>query len=640
MSDQNKKPSIFQKVLDTANAVLDAQLIKAKEGSRAQAEADFNMGKAITRDRNQYFGSLGYQERPGAIGYEFQRHMAIKSSIVAAIIRTRQNQVAAFSKPSMDDEQKGFRIVLKDKEYALEQIKEELFGKKEEPKTSSKIERNQTIEDQLDDSSGDIKKAEEINPASLEDVFSDMQEAPSSEREKTRVAKEELEKRILKKKKAIQQFLEHCGELHDRPFESKRWKFDSFLRAIVYDSLVYDQMAVEFVPKEAATVNGRFNLHHFLPVDGSTIRYSSPELQKYKDSEINLSQDILYPEEELKAVEERDTLELDDDRLENNEYKYVQIIKGRIQRAFTEDELSIGIRNPVTDIYSNWYGLPELEILVSLVSSHLQTEYYNKSYFQQGFSAKGILHVKANLNRSKLEELRRHWTHMVKGNRNSFQTPIMSGMEEIQWIPLTQNHNEMEFNLWLNYLIKMICSIYQIDPSEIGYGMKDEGGAGMSGDNTAEKLGQSKGKGFVPLMRFVSEFVNRNIIDKLDPDYCLEWVGLEDESSEDRIKRQSQEVKYKKTVNEIRGESGLPTIEGADDLVLDPVYFQWYSQFHPDAIKINQQNMEQQQSMMGGGMPGDQDNQEMQDLAEDQQEADQQEDVEKSLKIEYYTLEK
>ena len=98
----------------------------------------------------------------------------------------------------------------------------------------------------------------------------------------------------------------------------------------------------------------------------------------------------------------------------------------------------------------------------------------------------------------------------------------------------------MEFNLWLNYLIKMICSIYQIDPSEIGYGMKDEGGAGMSGDNTAEKLAQSKDKGFIPLMTFLSDYINTNIVDKLDPDYRLQWVGLVEDSATEIIARQKE----------------------------------------------------------------------------------------------------
>ena len=419
-----------------------------------------------------------------------------------------------------------------------------------------------------------------------------------TEKEMDRTARKELDKRTRKKRRAIAEFVKHCGELKDRPFEDTRWHFESFLRAFVQDSLIYDQAAIELIPKDAAKVDDRLNLHHFRPVDGSTIRFASPELKKYKDRDMSNGFDILYPEEELEALEERDALELDDDRLEENAYKYVQLVKGRIQRAFTADELALGMRNPTTDIYSNGYPIPELELVMSLVSSHLHTEFYNKAYFQQGFSAKGILHIKANLNRSKLEALRRHWTHMVKGGRNSFQTPIMSGMEEIQWIPLTQNHSEMEFSLWLNYLIKMICAIYLIDPAEIGYGMREEGGrsgGGLSGgDNTEAKLKASQDKGFVPLMRFIERFLNTSVVDKLDPDYEFRWVGLTEENSRELIERQEKEIKFKKTVNEIREEDGLPAIAGADELILDPVYFQWWTQFSEEGQRF----MEQQQQQM------------------------------------------
>jgi hypothetical protein len=167
---------------------------------------------------------------------------------------------------------------------------------------------------------------------------------------------------------------------------------------------------------------------------------------------------------------------------------------------------------------------------------------------------------------------------MVKGNRNSFQTPIMAGMDEVQWIPLTQSHSEMEFSMWLNYLVRMICAIYQIDPSEIGYGIKDEGrGGGLSGDNTKEKLANSRDKGFIPLMKFLQDFINKNIISNLDPEYKLEWVGLEDESDMARIARQKEEVQWKKSLNEIRAEDGLPPFKGCDQLLLNPIYFNWFS---------------------------------------------------------------
>lgn len=600
MSDQ-KKPSIFEKMLDATTAYLDSHIYKARS-SLEKSEPSYNFGKAVTRDRSQFIGSQGWQEKPGAIGFEYQRHMALKSSIISAIIKTRQSQVGGYTQPCLEGNAPGFKVSLKNEKIFFEKLKNEMFPPKEditaEPQESQ---NNQSKESSLSSDIQGMRKAEggELDESILQEFTQagDSVEPELSDSEKDRRVRDEIEKRTAKKKHGITQFIINCGELKERPFETKKWNFDSLIRSLVWDTLVYDQIAVEIVPKEAMKLGGRVNIHHFYPVDGSTIRFASPELKKYKNTDMGITNDILFPEYEIKALNEKDALELDEDRLEQDAYKFVQVIRGRIQRAFTEDELVIGFRNPLADIYTNGYSISELELLIGLVTSHLQTEYYNKAYFQQGFSAKGILHIKANLNREKLEEFRRHWSHMVKGNRNSFQTPIMSGMDEVQWIPLTQNHNEMEFSLWLNYLIKMICSIYQIDPSEIGYGIRDEGNrgsGGLSGDNTKEKLATSKDKGFKPLMKFLQDFINKNIISKLDDDYVLEWTGLDVEDPLQKVQIQAQEVKYKKTVNEIRAEEGLPPIDGCDHLILDPVFFQWFSMFSEDA-KQKQQNQQIQQ---------------------------------------------
>lgn len=668
MADKNSpkdNPSIFQKIIDASSAMLDAQIYKAKnsmEKAQPPIEADFNFGKAVTKDQTYSLGSQGFHEKPGVITFEHQRQMALKSSVIAAIIKTRQSMAASYAKPSKGGSH-GFKIVLKDEKSMLAKIQKELFPEQEQEEDNKKPGQNPEHGDGINGSTdGEVQetvtKAAPMDDEALQglDEAVDLPPEQLSEKDQEREAKKELEERTAKKKKYITAFLLNCGEDKDRPFQSKKWNFDSYLRAIIWDSLIYDQVATELVPKEAQNLNGKFNVHHFQPIDGATIRFASPALVKYRSGEMSNGYDILYPEEELKALEERDALELDEERLERNEYKYVQVIRGRILRAFTENEIAIGMRNPVTDLISNGYAISELEILVSLVTSHLNTEFYNKAYFQQGFSAKGILHVKANLNRSKLEELRRHWNHMVKGNRNSFQTPIMSGMEEIQWIPLTQNHSEMEFSMWLNYLIKMICAVYQIDPSEIGYGMRDSGGGGgLSGDNTQEKLKQSKDKGFLPLMNFLASYINNNIIDKIDDDFCLEWVGLEEEDLAQKVQIELQEIKYKRTVNEIREADGLPPIKGADDLILDPTFFQWFSQFHPDGQKM-QQSQQQTEMMQQQPDPMEQDNKQQDaQIAEQGKQADHQramemeqmkglmapsEPTKKSIKIEYYTLKK
>jgi HK97 family phage portal protein len=624
MAEDKKSSNIFKKVLEASNAYLDNQIAKSKasiisnttKDPRYEDLSNFDFGTAITKDRYQFAGNQGYLDRMSAVNYDLLKMVAFRSSIISGIIRTRQNLVASYSTLSKDKDKRGWRIQLKNEEEKLQVILEQLQA--------------------------DNPKADQ--------------------RELKLEAQNILEKEIKKKKREIEEFIKNCGEIENKPFDAKKWNFDTYLRAIVYDSLSLDQMATEFIPKDEPELldEGSITLSYFRPVDASTIRYASSTLSTALSApvigewSINSQYDILKPEEQYQRVQEDGgKIEVDQELLDKGAYKYVQVVRGQVQRAFTEDQLALGIRNPITNITFNGYGLSEIEVMLNLITSHMQTEHYNISYFRNGFSAKGILHIKENLNRAKLEDLRINWNHMISGNKNSFQTPILSGMEEVNWIPLTQNHSEMEFNLWINYLIKMICSTFQIDPLEIGFGIKDAGGSGggLSGDNSSQKLQNSRDKGFLPLMSFLASYINSNIMTKLDKEFVFEWTGLEETDSKKIIEAEEKEVKYKKTINEIRTESGLKPVPFGD-IILDSNYVSLWSQFS-DEITEKIQEKQRMENEFAGIQQADQDAQDFEDdhFGRDFQfnEPSKQNDHESSnamkksiipVKIEYYKIKK
>lgn len=643
MSDDNntEKPSIFSKILNaTSDRLLDFQIRKARAMADIQKangpkdETEFYF-KSVTEDPSYKINSQGYKEKPHRINDSQLKQMAYKDSIVGAVIQTRQNQVSNFSRLVTSEKERGFMIVLKDEESMLKEIKEEI-----------KAEGN---DENVDDGDlSDFAKAEEVFEDKEKEYTEQEQEDNAKEAGKSddeveeynfeleRKAKERLQEKIRQRQEFVEQFIINCGLTENRPFETKKWNFDSCLRAWVRDTLTLDKMTTEIVPNKVGKP------HHFFPNDAATIKFAAPSLKKYKmfpGAQTNV--DFLYPEKQVQALEQRDALELDDELLEAEKYKYVQVVKGKIERAFTEDELKLGIRNVTTDIFNNGYGISELELLVSIVSSHLNTEYYNKAYFTQGFSAKGILHLKAAIPRRKLETIRQQWNHMIKGAKNSFQTPIFAGMDEINWIPLTQNHSDIEFEGWLNYLIKVICAIYQTDPAEIGFPMKDIGkGGGLGGDNTEQKMDHSKDRGLLPLLRFMENYINTNLIDMIDSDFCLKFTGVNEESKKFELERQEKEVKFKKTVNEIRAEDGLPPLPGMDDIILDPQYMQWYTTFSEKGREINKEN---QQNAMGGEPVGVMEEtglnpEDIDTMLDTPDEPEDEEGITKSLKIEYYKI--
>lgn len=616
-SPDNKptQTSIFQKVLEAGNAYLDSQIIKAKSTIINQnLDEDFLFSKAVVEDPSYSIHSQGYKDKPSRLQNGHLKNMSMSDTAVAGVIQTRQNQVGGHSSLVKSKVEKGWMIVLKDEDALLEKIKEELKAEAEVKATVKGAQNGQeTPQEEIQEPQegqpfGKADQASEGEDVSLQDTE---QEDPSDNEksddeveevdwELERKAREILKKKFEKPRKAVEQFVQNCGKLDNRPFESKKWNFDACLRAWVRDSLTYDLYASEMIPDRAGRI------HHFFPVDGGTIKQASKDLKKYRDAATNFFNiDILYPERSKESEAKQKVIDLDPKLLEKDAYKWVQVIRGKIERAYTADELKVGIRNVTTDIYNNGYGISELEILVGMVTGHLNAEFYNQAYFTQGFSAKGILHIKAAINRRKLETVRTQWHHMLKGSKNSFQTPIFAGVEDVKWLPLTQNHNDIGFEGWMRYLITMIGCIYQIDPAEMGIHFKAEGGGGNLGgskDDTKDKVNNSKDRGLYPLLSHLETYMNENVISMFDSRFVLKFTGVDGEDSKAALERQEKESKFKKTLNEIRAEDGLPPMPGGDSIILGTEFMQWYSQFSPDAIKKQKSDQEhqlKQQEMMG-----------------------------------------
>lgn len=608
MSSENaKNSSIFQKVLEAGNAYLDSQIFKAKTtilNSNVEDSADLFFGKAVIEDPSYALHSQGWTDKPYRIQNSHLKQMSYQDTAIAAVIQTRQNQVSRYSELVKSSQEKGFMIRLKDEKAILEKIKEDLKAEMQaEEIVSGSNPAEEAASVQKADGAEDETSLEGVNLQSSDDSKSD-DEVELFNFELERKAKEKMEKEFEKPKKDVENYILHCGKQDNRPFETQKWNFEAALRAWTRDTLTYDNYATEKVPDRAGRP------HHWFPIDGGTVKRASRDLRKYKDAAQNFYNiDILYPERTEEAQNRQKVIQLDEALLEKDAYKWVQVIRGKVERAYTSDECAVGVRNVNTDIYNNGYGIAELELLVSMVTGHLNAEYYNQAYFTQGFSAKGILHIKAALNRRKVESVRSQWHHMLKGARNSFQTPIFAGVEDVNWIPLTQNHNDIGFEGWMRYLVTMIGAIYQIDPSEMGIHFKAEGSTGGLGgkDDIKDKNESSKDRGLYPLLKHFQTYINDQIIAPFDSRFELVFTGVEGQTAQQILNRQKEESKFKKTLNEIRAEDGLPPLPGGDDLILGPEYMTWYTQFSPKALEKQKQDrdhqteqLKQQQDAMAG----------------------------------------
>jgi hypothetical protein len=338
-----------------------------------------------------------------------------------------------------------------------------------------------------------------------------------------------------------------------------RDNFEAFLRKLTWDSLVYDQACGEIVP------NRKGQPAEWYAVDAASIRQADTA--------------TTYMNEDLDEA-----------------IRYVQIYDGMIVSEYTQNEMIFGVRNPRSDMRQHGYGTSELEMLIPAVTSLLWAWQYNSKFFSSGSAAKGILNFKGAVPEKQLRAFRRHWYQMLSGVENAWRTPITNA-DELQWVNMQNTNRDMEFSAWIDFLIKVVCSIYCLDPVEINF---QYGNVGQSSTlqeaSNKDKITESKERGLRPILNYLSTWINRGIIWPLNPNFEFEFVGL-DARTRDEVNTYNQTaVRTIRTIDELRAEDDLPALpNGTGQVLLDPGWLQ---------VKQAAEQAKQQAQQPMGGMPG------------------------------------
>ncbi|AMQ66590.1 portal protein [Bacillus phage Shbh1] len=337
--------------------------------------------------------------------------------------------------------------------------------------------------------------------------------------------------------KEIEEFLEHTGR--DKK-DFTRDSFRAFVKKIVRDRLTYDKINFELV------YDSRGRLDHFKAVDASTIYVAT----------------------------DRDGKE----RKGKNVNKYVQVVDRKVEAEFKAKEMAWEVHNPRTDITVGRYGYPELEVAINHLQYHENTEVFNSRYFSQGGTTRGLLHIKTGQEQSHqaLAAFRREWTSMFSGVNGAWKIPVITA-EDVKFVNMTQSSKDMEFEKWLNYLINVITSIFQIDPSEINF--PNRGGATGNTGNTLnegsaeERFKNSRDKGLEPLLKFIEDSINKYIVSQFGDKYVFNFVGGDTQTETEIIDMLAKKAQIGLTINDIREDLGYPPVEGGD-IILNGVHVQ------------------------------------------------------------------
>lgn len=310
------------------------------------------------------------------------------------------------------------------------------------------------------------------------------------ENEYTDKEKREIEAIIL--------FLESGGN-------SSMWDFEgweTFTRKLYEDSWALDQGVFEI----AVDRIGRPT--HFQVYDGATFYLAEHNIKSEKDRQ------------KLEAYMINGYLP-----------RYVQVFSNSVHNEYYPWELCFGIRNANSSIRLNGYGLSENEVLVQVITWMLNSNQYNGNFFQQGSNPKGVLNFKDNVDSGQLENFKQAWMNKLSGVYNSHKLAAISG-GSLEWINMQLSNRDMEFSKWSEFLVILACTVFRIDPSEVGFNL--EGAKGIFGqDGQKERLAHSKEKGLEPFLKFWQKKFTKFLVSPLSGGkYEFKFTGVEPDDEE------------------------------------------------------------------------------------------------------------
>lgn len=344
---------------------------------------------------------------------------------------------------------------------------------------------------------------------------------------------ENVDEREKDAMKLLESFIINSG-WEKRPRQRMRLKRDNFqtlMMKLVRDSLTMDSMAIETEWKRDKSLG----LDGMYAVDGATIRLCS--------------EDGYQGEDEIFAL---------------------QVVQGQIRTAYTYDDLIYVPRNPRTDVLAGGYGLAETELLIRVVTGFLNAFTYNTKFFDSNAIPKGLLNLYGNYSEEDIASFKRQWNAMVRGVNNAWAMPVMVSKDmesKADYTQFGEAANEVMFARWMTLLASIVCAVYGIAPDEINFESFTSGTSSLSGNDTEEKIANSKDKGLRPLLSYLESTLSEYVIGEFSDKYEFQFTGLDEEDEAQVWERK----KLTRTVNEIRAEDGVEKVDGQwGDAPLNP----------------------------------------------------------------------
>ncbi|HEY0073752.1 MAG TPA: hypothetical protein VGB77_06585 [Abditibacteriaceae bacterium] len=248
-----------------------------------------------------------------------------------------------------------------------------------------------------------------------------------------------------------------------------------------------------------------------------------------------------------------------------------------VYREFPWNRMAVMVRNPRTDFFGMGYGYGETEASLDLLASMILNLKFRAEYFDNNHIPPAIVALRGQLagfSDNSLSALRTQLA-MKTGSVGAFFRLLYLGLPAdpnagIEILPLrnaTGAVNEMEYaHSDFQALMVLLCALFGVDPVEVGYGSQSEGSS-LNEADPETRIEHSQDKGLVPLLEAIADFINKHILQFLNPDFEFYWEGLnkDDEATDEALKTR---FSFGDTANELKDIQDLPRDLHAKDTIL------------------------------------------------------------------------
>ncbi|CAB4124935.1 Bacteriophage/Gene transfer agent portal protein [uncultured Caudovirales phage] len=355
----------------------------------------------------------------------------------------------------------------------------------------------------------------------------------------------------------LQAFIYNCGRLEDTPADDKML-FGEFIKLVVRDALTFGHIGVEKIKTRKGS------LHRFRPVPAENLYIINRNMSKEQvENNMEAVKNLTKPVSNNDPLNSQQVSEHPIDY-----YKYIQVaFDQRPLAVFGDEDLVFKLFSPQNFADSNGYAYSPLEMAILNITSHMNTETYNSNFFTHGQAAKGVLHLKGTVTQSQLTAFRRQFYNLINGAQNAWRTPIVAGLDDVQWVPMAGGSKEMEYLNYNMHLMRAICTQFQIDPLELGLDLLVTGGKAMNQQGGESKIEFSRERGLYPILMFLEDLINRDIMPAIDPafstKYRFQFEGYTDETPQTEVALLQAEMTVNKTMNDLLIAARKPKIKHA-----------------------------------------------------------------------------